>query len=44
LKVEPSARNPIHTIIKHPNLVKGVSRRDEHTIAGVEILFSYLFE
>jgi hypothetical protein len=44
LEVEPPARDPIHTLIQHPNFVKGVSGRDEHTVAGVEILLSYFFE
>jgi hypothetical protein len=44
LEVEPPTRDPIHTLVKHPNYVKGVSGRDEHTVAGVEIPLSHLFE
>jgi hypothetical protein len=44
LEIEPSARDPIHTLIQHPNCVERVSRRNEHTVAGVKILLSYLFK
>jgi len=42
--VEPPTRDPIHTLIKHPNRVKRVSRRDKHTVASVKILLPHLFE
>jgi hypothetical protein len=44
LKVEPPARDPIHTLIKYRNCVNGVPRRDEHTVASVTILVSHVFE
>jgi hypothetical protein len=43
-KIEPPSRDPIHILVKHPNFVKGVSGRDEHTVAGAEILLSYLIK
>jgi hypothetical protein len=44
LQVEPPARHPVHSLINHPNHVKGVSRCDQHTVAGAEILLSHRFE
>ena len=44
VQIEPPARNQIHAFTKHPNRVKGVSRRDVHSVARVEILLAHLFE
>ena len=42
VQIEPPARNQIHAFIKHPNCVKGVFRRDVHSVARVEILLAHL--
>jgi hypothetical protein len=44
LEIEPPATDAIHTLIQHPNFVKGVSRRYEQTVARMEILLSYLIK
>src|SRR5262249_46671798 len=44
LAVKPSSPNPVQPLAEHPDRIKGVPRRDQHTIATVNIPLSYLFK